>query len=120
MGSNEPVGGPDLEPHRGLEADIVERTDSYFTRTRKVVARFGDKQVTYAVFLRRPVISAPRLMLDWLEAVAAERGTPFGFQVNYPEASWVGAGEPIVYISGSLVALSDLETILLQKLGPPC
>ena len=49
-----------------LAADITARTDSYFNRTRQVVARFGDKRVTYAVFLRRPIISAPRLMLDWL------------------------------------------------------
>ncbi len=33
-------------------------------------------------------------------------------------ASWVGAGEPLAYISGSLEHLSDLETILLQKIGP--
>ena len=37
-----------------------------------------------------------------------------------PEGSWTGAGEPIVYVSGSLAQLSDLETILLQKLGPAC
>ena len=36
----------------------------------------------------------------------------------YPEGAWVGAGEPLVYITGSLVQLSDLETILLQKIGP--
>ena len=58
---------------RDLAADIAARTDSYFNRTRQIVARFGDKRVTYAVFMRRPVISAPRLMLEWLEAVAAAR-----------------------------------------------
>jgi nicotinate phosphoribosyltransferase len=105
---------------RDLMADIAARTDSYFNRTKQVVARFGDKRVTYAVFMRRPVISAPTLMLDWLQAVAAVRGTDFEFEVNYPEGSWVGAGEPIVYVHGNLVALSDLETILLQKLGPAC
>ena len=42
-----------------LAADIAARADSYFNRTKEVVARFGDKRVTYAVFLRRPVISAP-------------------------------------------------------------
>ena len=51
-------------------ADIAARTDSYFNRTKTIVARFGDKRVTYAVFLRRPVICAPRLMLDWLTTVA--------------------------------------------------
>ncbi len=50
-----------------LAADIAARTDSYFNRTRAIVARFGDKRVTYAVFMRRPVISAPRLMVEWLD-----------------------------------------------------
>jgi nicotinate phosphoribosyltransferase len=36
----------------------------------------------------------------------------------YPEGAWVGAGEPLAYIAGSLMHLSDLETILLQKIGP--
>ncbi len=103
-----------------LAADIAARTDSYFNRTRAVVTRFGDKRVTYAVFLRRPVISAPRLMLDWLEAVSAERGTEFDIEVTHPEGAWVGAGEPLVYITGSMAMLSDLETIALQKIGPAC
>ena len=38
----------------------------------------------------------------------------------YPEASWVGAGEPLVYITGSMAELSDLETLALQKVGPAC
>jgi nicotinate phosphoribosyltransferase len=101
-----------------LAADIAARTDSYFSRTRRVVAQFGDKRVTYAVFLRRPVISAPRLMVEWLNSVAAARGARFDVEVMYPEGTWVGAGEPLAYITGSLVHLSELETILLQKLGP--
>ena len=101
-------------------ADIAARTDTYFNRTRQIVSRFGDKRVTYAVFLRRPVISAPRLMTEWLEAVAADRRTKVDIDLMYPEGSWVGAGEPIVYITGSLMQLSDLETILLQKIGPAC
>ncbi len=105
---------------RALEADIAARGDSYFSRTREVVERFGDKRVTYAVFLRRPVISAPRLMLNWLDEVAAARATRFDNDLVFQEGSWVGAGEPIVYITGSFVHLSDLETILLQKLGPAC
>ena len=103
-----------------LEGDIAARTDVYFNRTRGVVQHFGDKRVTYAVFLRRPVISAPRLMLHWLNLVAAARSTLFEIDVVHPEGSWTGAGEPIVYVSGSFVELSNLETILLQKLGPAC
>jgi len=100
--------------------DVAARTDVYFNRTRAVVRRFGDRQVTYAVFLRRPVISAPRLMLDWLAVMAAARETRFDIDVIHPEGSWTGAGEPIVYITGSMIQLADLETIFLQKLGPAC
>ena len=103
-----------------LAADIAARTDTYFNRTRMVVAKFGDERVTYAVFLRRPVISAPRLMIEWLERVAAARQTKFDIDLIYKEGSWVGAGEPVLYLTGSFEQLSDLETISLQKLGPAC
>jgi nicotinate phosphoribosyltransferase len=103
-----------------LSAEISARTDSYFSRTRQIVARFGDKRVTYAIFLRRPVIAAPRLMLDWMETVANARRKTFDVDLMYPEGAWIGAGEPIVYISGSLMELSELETILLQRIGPAC
>ena len=103
-----------------LAADISARTDAYFNRTKAVVQRYGDRRVTYAVFMRRPVVSAPRLMLDWLAEVAAARGTVFDIDLIHPEGGWVGAGEPMVYITGSMAELSDLETILLQKLGAAC
>jgi nicotinate phosphoribosyltransferase len=103
-----------------LAADISARTDVYFNRTREVVRRFGDRRVTYALFLRRPVISAPRLMLEWLRRVAAARETVYEIDVVQPEGTWTGAGEPILYLSGSLVELSDLETLFLQKLGAAC
>jgi nicotinate phosphoribosyltransferase len=103
-----------------LASDIAARTDSYFNRTKRIVARFGDCRVTYAVFMRRPVVCAPRLMLDWLQTAAVERETTFDIDLIYQEGDWVGAGEPIVYLTGSLVHLSDLETILLQKIGPAC
>jgi nicotinate phosphoribosyltransferase len=102
------------------DAAIAARTDSYFNRTKAIVARFGDCRVTYAVFLRRPVVSAPRLAVEWLQAVAAARGTRFEIEVMHEEGRWVGAGDPIFYLSGSLVQLADLETIYLQKLGAPC
>ena len=46
------------------------------------LALCGDKRVTYAVFLRRPVVSAPRLMVDWLEEAAAARGTEFDDRIR--------------------------------------
>ena len=102
------------------EADIAAWTDQYFVRTKHAVERFGDARVTYAVFLRRPAVSAPRLALDWLAEVARHRATRFEIDLRYPEGKWIGAGEPIFYVTGSLVHLVDLETILLQKIGPVC
>ena len=103
-----------------LSADITARTDSYFNRTKRIVQRFGDKTVTYAIFLRRPVVCAPRLMLDWLNRVADLRQMNVEIDLMHQEGDWVGAGEPIVYLTGGMAQLSDLETLLLQKLGSAC
>ncbi len=103
-----------------LPADITARTDAYFNRTRAIVQKFGDRRVTYAVFLRRPVVCAPRLMVEWLRAVATERGAAFDIELMHAEGEWVGAGEPLVYITGNFTALADLETIFLQKIGAAC
>jgi nicotinate phosphoribosyltransferase len=102
------------------DLDIAARTDKYFNRTRQIVGRFGDKRVTYAVFLRRPVVSAPALMVEWLQAVAEARGQKFEIELMHREGEWVGAGEPLVYVTGSFEALADLETLLLQKIGAAC
>ncbi len=96
------------------------RTDAYFTRTREVVERFGDMTVTYAVFLRRPVIAASRPMMEWLDEVAPGAATTFDLRGRHAEGDWVGAGEPIAYITGSFAALADTETLFLQKLGAAC
>jgi nicotinate phosphoribosyltransferase len=109
-----------MTPSPLADADITARTDTYFNRTRAIVSHFGDKRVTYAVFLRRPVVSAPALMVEWLEAVGRERGEVFEIELTHPEGSWVGAGEPLAYITGSFAALSDLETLFLQKIGAAC
>ena len=103
-----------------VEGDVASLTDKYFTRTRDAVGKFGDVTATYAVFMRRPVIFTPRIAVGWLEGIARARGAAIEVKQNYREGDWVGAGEPLLYLSGSLHALVDLETILLQKLGPPC
>ena len=103
-----------------VDRSLAAQTDSYFLKTKAIIDHFGDRPATYAVFMRRPVICTPRLALDFLETQAAERGTRFGVELNHPEGAWVGAGEPILHVTGSLFHLVDLETVLLQKLGPPC
>lgn len=100
--------------------DVARLTDAYFLKTRDVVRHFGDMRVTYAIFLRRPVICTPRIMLDFLERMQKERGTRFEIEMMYQEGDWVGAGEPMIYLTGSLLHLVDLETLYLQKLGAPC
>lgn len=102
------------------EPDLKHFTDKYFLKTREIVRRFGDCRVTYAVFMRRPVIFTPKLAIDWLEEMAAARGVEFDIELCFAEGDWVGAGEPLMYITGPLVHLSDLETVFLQRLGPPC
>jgi len=103
-----------------LPEDVPVLTDQYFLKTKEVVRRFGDRRATYAVFMRRPVICTPRLMVDFLEAMATERKTRFEIELMCKEGDWVGAGEPMAYVTGSLFHLVDLETLYLQKLGAPC
>ena len=105
---------------KNISHDVALWTDRYFLKTKETVKRFGDKRVTYAVFMRRPVVSAPTLMVDWLKAAGAERESDFDIEINYPEGDWVGAGEPLLYITGSFYHLVDLETLYLQKLGAAC
>jgi len=105
--------GPNPERQPGL-------TDSYFKKTREIILKTGDVKVTYAVFMRRPVTYAGGLAVRWLKAMAKHRKVEIIVQENHPEGAWIGAGEPICYISGLFSALVDLETIFLQKLGSAC
>ncbi len=107
-----------LSPNE-FEETLARRTDQYFKRTREIVGRYGDVRVTYAAFMRRPGISCPKLAVEWLEQAAHARGTRFTIDLCFREGAWVGAGEPLLYITGSLKHLVDLETVYLQRLGPP-
>jgi nicotinate phosphoribosyltransferase len=100
--------------------EVGRFTDKYFAKTRTIVERFGDCRVTYAIFMRRPVLSTPRLALDWLRRVAAERNADVEVESLHEEGDWVGAGEPLMYVHGPFRHLVDLETVFLQRVGPPC
>lgn len=95
-------------------------TDTYFNRTRAIVQKHGDCEVTYAVFMRRPVTVASRLAVEWLQAMADARGAAIQIDMPHVEGAWIGAGEPICYITGAFSDLVDLETIFLQRLGAAC
>ncbi|MGC2198768.1 MAG: nicotinate phosphoribosyltransferase, partial [Stellaceae bacterium] len=99
---------------------LAAQTDSYFLKTKAIVGHFGDRRATYAVFMRRPVICAPRFAIDFLQSAAAARDVKIEIELSHREGAWVGAGDPILFVTGSLFHLVDLETVLLQKLGPAC
>ncbi|MBO0736112.1 MAG: nicotinate phosphoribosyltransferase [Alphaproteobacteria bacterium] len=100
--------------------DLAAQTDSYFLKTKAIVGHFGDRSASYAVFMRRPVICAPRFAVEFLKRIAAARREKFEIELSRPEGTWVGAGDPILHVTGSLFHLVDLETVLLQQLGPAC
>ena len=102
--------GPSPEEHSIL-------TDRYFINTKTIVEQKGDMEVSYAIFMRRPVLSAPRLAMDWIDNILKHRKTEYKIDLRYPEGHWVGAGEPILYLTGQLSKLVDLETIILQRIG---
>lgn len=95
-------------------------TDTYFLRTKDIICEYGDTEVTYAIFMRRPVIAALDPAVTWLEQIVKERNGSFNIKRSFEEGSDVGAGEPMIYISGSMLLLVDLETALLQKIGATC
>ena len=102
------------------ESEVGRFTDKYFTKTRQIVERFGECRVTYAVFMRRPVLSTPRLAVEWLQRVCADRRASIEVELLHQEGDWVGAGEPLMYLHGPFRHLVDLETVFLQRLGPAC
>src|SRR3546814_7989562 len=99
---------------------FVKQKTEYEMRISDWSSDVCSSDLTYAVFMRRPVISAPRLALDWLAEIGRRRGVAFTIDLRYPEGKWVGAGEPMFYVTGPLSQLAELETLLLQKLGPSC
>src|ERR1700745_1972522 len=87
------VGGDDTTALAAL-------TDSYFLKTKAIVGHFGDRRATYAVFMRRPVLSAPRFAMEFLEHTGKQRGQKFEVELRHPEGAWVGAGDPLLYLTG--------------------
>ncbi|KAF0114622.1 MAG: hypothetical protein FD149_1796 [Rhodospirillaceae bacterium] len=102
------------------EAAIPRYTDKYFVRTRAIVERFGDCHVTYALFMRRPVVSAMRLAIEWLEAICRIRKVVVAIESCCAEGEWIGANDVMLRVRGPFAALVEMETLLLQKLGAAC
>ena len=86
--------------------DLSSITDSYFMKSKSIVSKFGDTEVTYAIFMRRPVLSALNPALKWLDNILKERNCKINIKRFFDEGEYVGAGEPLVYIL-SLIHISE-------------
>jgi len=106
------VPGPDF---------VAARTDKYFAKTAEIVAAHGDARATYAVFLRADVVVAVDRAVEFLrEVYPADARIPLEVTRVAPEGATLTAGLPMLYVRGSLAALSPIETLLLQRIGFPC
>ncbi|OFZ99717.1 MAG: hypothetical protein A3H35_17465 [Betaproteobacteria bacterium RIFCSPLOWO2_02_FULL_62_17] len=112
------------KPIESLPADklayVRARTDKYFTKSREIVERFGDRTVTYGVFLRHGVICAVNPAIDLLRQYYPADATPLRITRLYEEGAFVPDQKPIFTYSGSFAALVELETLILQRTGVAC
>jgi nicotinate phosphoribosyltransferase len=95
---------------------IAGQTDKYFTNTSRIVAAHGDSRVTFAVFMRRRVVAALepaiRLIRHFVPDVEIKR--------FFAEGDIVPSESKMLEITGSMQKLSEIETLMLQKIGFPC
>ena len=101
-----------------LDRFLDLNTDHYFKKTKNIILDNGDAEVVYAIFMRRPVLFCPKMAIKWLKDIEKIRKTKFDITMCYKEGSWVGAGQPLMYIKGLFSQLVELETIYLQLIGP--
>ncbi len=97
------------------------RTDKYFSNSRAVAERFGDKTVTYGVFMRRRVICAINHAIELLrEYYPPDAQVPLKITRLYEEGAFIPDQKPMFAYSGSFASLIELETLLLQRVGVAC
>ena len=76
-----------FENSRPSIGDLSSITDSYFTKSKSIVSKFGDTEVTYAIFMRRPVLSALNPALKWLENILKDRNCKINIK-RFFEVCW--------------------------------
>jgi nicotinate phosphoribosyltransferase len=91
-------------------------TDKYFTHTRRIVEAHGDQEVVYAVFLRRRVIAALEPAVRLVSRLVPEAKIKRFFQ----DGEVVPSERKLLEVRGPYSKLSEVETLLLQKVGLPC
>ena len=82
--------------------EIEQYTDHYFNRTKQVIGKFGDARVTYAVFMRRPVVFAPRLAVDWLREMSADRQADIEIDQRYSDGKFELANQRLNQLAALL------------------
>ncbi len=91
-------------------------TDKYFTNTSQIVAAQNDVEVTYAVFLRRRSIAAIEPAIRLIKKLVPDAQVTRFFK----EGEKVPAEDKLLEITGPMSKLSEVETVMLQKVGFPC
>lgn len=95
---------------------VSAQTDKYFTNTARIVAAHGDARVTYALFMRRRVIAALEPAIRLLRRLVPEAEVKRFFA----DGELVPSEVKMLEITGPMSRLSELETLILQKVGLPC
>ena len=112
------------KPAETLSADKVsylrERTDKYFSKSREIIEKFGDRTVTYGVFLRHGVICAVNPAIEVLRQYYPRDAAPLKITRLYEEGALVPDQKPMFTYTGSYAALVELETLILQRVGVAC
>ena len=97
-------------------APLSAVTDKYFTNTSAIVAGKNEAEVTYAVFLRRRAIAALEPAIRLIKALVPEAQITRFFE----EGDKVPAQAKMLEVTGPMSKLSEVETVMLQKIGFPC
>ncbi len=91
-------------------------TDKYFTHTRKIIEARKDVEVVYAIFMRRRVIAALEVARRLVKRLAPEAQVTTFFE----DGEIVPSETKLMEIRGPYSQLSEVETLVLQKVGIPC
>jgi nicotinate phosphoribosyltransferase len=95
---------------------IDAQTDKYFTNTSRIVAAHGDAEVTFAIFMRRRVVAALEPVIRLVSHFVPDAKIKRFVQ----EGEVVPSEQKLMEITGSMKKLSEIETLMLQKIGFSC
>lgn len=95
---------------------VIERADKYFTKTKNIVNMFGESIVKYGIFIRRDIVVAPKLAIDFINQNAPNAK----INLLHPEGTHLPSKTKIMEVEGPFSELVELETQVLQRLGVAC